>query len=153
MNEASPSRNQLSRTLLIIWAVAATLIGILSVSMVVFLFVRLQSSARRLDEPALARETAPAMGVAHLTNVFESTLPGSYHWIMDGKERGIVTLYADHTASGISGEKSPRYRWFLQPQGLVITWGNSYTVFTESAGTVRYRGSENRYIVEMIKME
>jgi hypothetical protein len=153
MNEANPSRNQLSRTWLVIWAVVATLVGTLSVSVAVFFFVRLQSAARRLDESARARETVSAMGVAHLTDVSESTLPGSYHWIMDGKERGIVTLYADHTASGTSGERNPRYRWFLQPQGLVITWGNSYTVFTESVGTASYRGSENRYAVEMIKVE
>lgn len=136
--------------------VSLVIVLVLSVLTSLTVIVLQQRSISRLQaENVQLRQntTAPTTIATALRGVRESDIPGRYHWIDNGVETSIVELFADHAVTANSSQKNARFRWILQPQGLVVLWQNSYTLFTESTAPGSYTGSNQRTSTQMIKVE
>lgn len=80
-------------------------------------------------------------------------VPGRYHWIEDGQEVGVVTLNPDHSLLAANGAGNARFRWHAQREGLVVTWMNSFVLFTEAPAAGHYVGRTDGKRREMIRAE
>lgn len=83
-----------------------------------------------------------------------SDIPGRYRWIENGVERGFITLKADRSAVGLSGKSgwggTPN-RWFHHGGELVVTWGTTHTLFTQSNAPGSYSGKEGNKSIQIIR--
>jgi hypothetical protein len=106
------------RTILIAWAVAATLAALISTGFAVFF--RLQ--ARQQPTPPSGR--VPSSPFLDLS---ESAIPGRYKFVRQGIE-SVMTLNEDHTFTK-DDKPNPGHRWELTRDALVIVWLRSPTRF------------------------
>jgi len=72
--------------------------------------------------------------------VTESMIPGRYKWFQSGQEKGIITLFADHTFSNEKGEKFSAYHWELGPDALVLIWQSGLIRYTRIESNGVYVG-------------
>jgi hypothetical protein len=80
-------------------------------------YLRGQRAVNRAGIP-----TPDAPGNPSFADVPESAIPGRYKYIELGVNRGVITLFPDHTFAGLEGIKNPVYRWQLYPDGLILVW-------------------------------
>ena len=71
----------------------------------------------------------PAADPNAFAGVSESAIPGRYKWTQSEQEKGILTLFPDHTFENHKGEKFSAYRWQLSRERLVMEW---------NLGTIHY---------------
>ena len=91
----------------------------------------------------------PAADANAFAAVAENAIPGRYKWTQSEQEKGIVTLFPDHTFESHKGEKFPAYRWQLSRDRLVLEWniGSIHYTSIESPGVyvgVRTDGQTER---------
>jgi hypothetical protein len=142
------SMNRLAITLLIVLALSV------ATSLSVILIQQRSISSLRVENARLRQNpnTNPgASSDARLPGVSESDVLGRYRWIESGKDLGTIELLADHSMHGLNDGRNVRCRWFLQWQGLVITWPKSYGLFTESPAPGSYTGFDNRKSILIVK--
>ena len=116
MNEPT-TQDQTRRTILVLWAVAATLAALIATGCAVYFWSQLQQA------PV---SQAPAASSPFI-DLQESGIPGTYKWTSKGSESQIL-LNADHTFIK-DGNPNPAHRWALTRDGLVIFWLRSQTRF------------------------
>ena len=142
--------SRLAVTLLIVLALSV------ATSLSVILIQQRSISSLRAENAQLRQNPNASAGAgsdAKLPGVTESDVLGRYRWIEGGKELSTIELLADHSMHGPNNTKNVRCRWFLQWQGLVITWPKSYGLFTESPAPGSYTGFDNRKSVLIEKMQ
>lgn len=142
--------NRLAITLLIVLALSVV------TSLSVILLQQRSRSSLRAENAQLRQNSSATPGAssdAKLPGVSESDVLGRYRWIESGKELGTIELLADHSMNGLNDGRNVRCRWFLQWQGLVITWPKSYGLFTESPTPGSYTGFDNRKGVLIEKVQ
>jgi hypothetical protein len=109
--------NEPRRTVLIVWAFAATFVAIASTGFAIFFWLQ----ARQASMPRAA--SAPASPFLELP---ETVIPGRYKWISKSGSESFITLNEDHTFSNKSGTIHPSYRWEITRDSLIIVWLNSH---------------------------
>jgi hypothetical protein len=135
-SDALPARG---RALLIAWAIVATLVGIISSGLALGLFFQCQRASS-------IKSSSPFIELR------EETVPGRYHWIDNGEDRGVMTLLPDHSFIGYAGRKTPDHRWEIARDALLITWANNTDRFTQMESPGMYVSSQpNGRIVRMEK--
>ena len=142
--------NRLAITLLIVLALSV------AASLIVIPIQQGSLSRLRAENAQLRQNPNPnpnASSDAKLPGVSESDVLGHYRWIEGGKVLGTIELLADHSMHGPNEARNVRCRWFLQWQGLVITWPKSYALFTESPAPGSYTGFDNRKSVLIEKVQ
>jgi hypothetical protein len=72
--------------------------------------------------------------------VVENTVPGRYKWIQSEQDKGILTLFPDHTFENHKGQKFAAYRWQLARDRLVLEWNIGSIHFTSIAAPGVYVG-------------
>jgi hypothetical protein len=82
----------------------------------------------------------PASNPGALAGVKESDIPGRYRWFESEKNRGIITLHADHTFTSLNGQKSETYRWTLSPDQLVMEYNRMTCYYTNVEAPGIYLG-------------
>jgi hypothetical protein len=152
----------------IIWALLACLIVINFVTMALlirqrFEAVRLQSEVVTLRAELAAGtgttarprvETIPPSAPDAFAKVAESAIPGRYRYFELGKDRGTVTLNADHTFVNEKGDNSPEYTWALSPDRLILQYRRLAAHYTrvESPGVYVGQRTDN-HAVRLEKIE
>jgi hypothetical protein len=126
-----------------------TLLAILTVASLTIVLIQQRTIARL--------RALPERAVSAATNISQlpagDSISGRYHWIEDGNDLGIVSLDSDHSVTSTTGAKNARFRWTLQSEGLLVTWGNPYVLFTQASAPGHFIGSVNGKRREMVKVE
>jgi hypothetical protein len=113
------STSGVTKSILVAWAVTATLVALVSTSLVVSLFLRTHHGFLGLPDGALA---------------------GKYKWREAGQER-FLTLHPDHGFTKEDGAKHAFHRWEVTRDGvLLITWQSGISRFTSIVAPRRYDG-------------
>ena len=115
-NDAPTDRG---RTLLLGWAIVATLVGIISSGLALGLFFQ------------HGRRASASASQSPFIELREETVPGRYHWIENGEERGVMALLPDHSFIGYGGRKTRDHRWEIARDALLIIWANDTDRFTQ----------------------
>jgi hypothetical protein len=97
---------------------------------------QLAVSVAQNSPPSPASKLAPAGASNTFAGLAESAIPGRYKWTQSNQEKGIVTLFPDHTFESHKGEKFSAYRWTLSQDRLVLQWniGSIHYTSIESPG-------------------
>jgi hypothetical protein len=102
--------------------------------------LHMQLAARPANRANVRPPTPEVIPPANKANAFdavtEGAIPGRYKWTQSDQEKGIITLFADHTFENHKGEKFSAYRWKLSSDRLVLEWNIGSIHFTaiESPG-------------------
>jgi hypothetical protein len=150
------------RTPLILWAGIACLLAIIFVMLGVMIWqrvevMRLKSEVVTLRGELNARtenfarsrnEVVPEAAPDAFAKVPETAIPGSYRFFELGKDRGVVTLNADHTFVNEKGEGFPEYTWNLSPDRLVLQYRRVAAHYTnvESPGVYVGLRTDNKAV-------
>jgi len=119
MNEPSAKSG---RTLLLLWAVAATFVAVVSTSLSLFLFLR-------TEEPRSPRSAADA---SRLPTISEETVAGRYKWIAEGEEEGVITFLPDRTFIPSNARKTQAHRWEMGRNTLLVIFAARIHRFTNT---------------------
>src|SRR5688572_174103 len=82
----------------------------------------------------------PESNPGAFAGVKETDIPGRYRWFESEKDRGIITLNADHTFTSLNGQKSDTYRWTLSPDQLVMEYNRMTCYYTNVEAPGIYLG-------------
>jgi hypothetical protein len=101
--------------------------------------------AMRLTNRSELREATPvvippAADPSAFAGVAENTIPGRYKWTQSEQEKGILTLFPDHTFANHKDQKFSTYRWQLARDRLVLEWNIGSIHFTSIAAPGVYVG-------------
>ena len=110
MNDSPKS----GRALLLVWALAATVVGAVSSGLALYLLLR----------PAAPAGTVATSAASPFLTLQEESMPGRYKWIESGKEDSSITLFADHSFAGGLGRRTPDHRWVIARDSLWIIYLN-----------------------------
>jgi len=113
------AHKQPKQTILITWAVAATLAASVSTGFAIFFWLQ---AAR----PPLSQ--ASTMPSSPFLDLPESSIPGGYKWISKSGSESFITLNADHTFVK-DGKPNSAHRWEITRDALVMFWLRSQTRF------------------------
>jgi hypothetical protein len=141
-NRVAQSRG---RTIFVLSAVIAFLmiLNTIAIFVIVWQHAKIQSlhaqkAAVQINRPQPPRSAPDAVPQNPSLSVagHDDAIPGRYKWTKGDEEKGIITLYPDHSFANEKGEKFRVYRWEQAPDGLVLTWQRGPVRFTvvESAG-------------------
>jgi hypothetical protein len=132
------------RLLLLLWAIAATLVAAVSTVISVHLFLRLRSAGA--DHAALPAATFSALR--------DDAVAGRYKWIEAGEDRGVITLLPDHSFIPPNGGRMPAHQWKIGRDALLVVWLSGIDRFTniESPGVYVATRPDGR-ILRMEKMQ
>lgn len=137
MNESQQHSGQ---KLLLLWAVVATLLALVSASVALFLSLH-------------ARRPSPlSTGVSAFSALREDTVIGRYKWTEGNEEIGIITLLANHTFIPPKGQQQKVHQWEIGREALLVMFATGVQRFTsiESPGIYVSSKSDGR-IVRMEK--
>jgi hypothetical protein len=139
MNE---SQQQSGRKLLLLWAIVATLLGLVSTSVALFL-----SFHARRQSPSL-----PSAGASPFSALREDSVIGRYKWTEGNEEIGIITLSPNHTFIPPKGRQEKVHQWEIGRDALLVMFATGVQRFTiiESPGIYLSSKSDGR-IVRMEK--
>ena len=137
MNE---SQQQLGRKLLLLWAIVATLIAVVSTGVALFLSLHTR------------RPSSLSTGASAFSALRDDVVIGRYKWTEGDEEIGIITLLADHTFIPPKGRQEKVHHWEIGQDALLIMFATSVRRFTtiESPGIYLSSKSDGR-IVRMEK--
>ena len=108
------------QTLLVVWAIGATLLALVSTGVSVFLSIQARQRSN---------SQTPAVSASPFLDLPESQVPGSYKWVSKTGESHIL-LNADHTFVK-DGNPNPAHRWEITRDALVLYWLRSQTRFNK----------------------
>ena len=145
------------RTHLVLWALIVFLLGINGIAIMLVLRQRTELAQQRSEVDALraqreellehaAQGKIPTVRVIPESNpgafagVKESDIPGRYRWFESEKNRGVITLNADHTFTSLNGQKSDTYRWTLSRDQLVMEYNRMTCYYTNVEAPGIYLG-------------
>jgi hypothetical protein len=122
-----------------------------------FFRLRLRQANAALNErDVIARDTSASRrlnpsAASAFEKLQESDVAGRYRFFEDGTELGVITLLPDHTIINKGGTTYPRYRWEIQPGGIMTVWrrGNILLNVMEKPGVyvaVKKDGTESMRI-------
>jgi hypothetical protein len=74
-------------------------------------------------------------------NIPESAIPGRYRYISGDKDDFIV-LYEDHSFKNKDGTILPVHRWDLTPEGLVLQWIRTKSLYDHVEAPGVYTGTK-----------
>jgi hypothetical protein len=141
MVDAAKAESQSKRTILLAWAVIATVIALTSISAAVFFFIRFRNLYA-------THHASPFLSLS------DSEVPGRYKLIDAGVEVGFITLYSDHSFINTKGEKNSRYMWAITSDALLMTWALESVRFTSLLSPGVYVGlKRNKTITRMEKVQ
>ena len=136
-------QSQTKQSLLITWAVAATVAAMVLAVVAVWLFLlRTQEVAAvqthiAIETPTPPKPVAPPLVAPPQTpaspgfaKVKESDVPGRYKFSTGGEELGTMTLNADHTFINKDGTIFKQYNWDISEDGLWIQWQRARSRFS-----------------------
>ena len=109
-----------SRSILLAWAVTATLMAFLSTALAVLFWLQAQ---RRPVIPTPSASASPFLDLA------ESAVAGRYKWMSKSGGENFMTLNEDHSFINKDGTRHPAHRWEITRDALVIFWLRSQTRF------------------------
>jgi hypothetical protein len=101
------------QTILVVWAIGATLVALFSTGWAIFLFQQPRPA------PISQRSSVPESPFLKLP---ESAIPGRYKWISKSGNESFVTLNGDHTFTKDDNDPNPSHRWEITRDALVIFW-------------------------------
>ena len=104
--------NAPKQTILVVWAIGATVVALVSTGLAIFLFLQ----ARR---PLVFQ--SPGVPASPFLALPESAIPGRYKWVSKSGSESFITLNADHTFSK-GDTTNPLHRWEITRDALVIFW-------------------------------
>ena len=117
--QTEPAKEELTKTLLAVWALTATLAAVILAGLTISRLV---------------------MAQAGLQGVPERELPGNYQWTEAGQVT-FITLYADHIFTKEGGPRYAFHRWEITRDGaLLITWQTGLSRFTKIVGPGVFEG-------------
>ena len=116
MSMSSPGQKS-KQTVLVVWAVTASLAALVLANTTLFYFLR-------------TRQVSPPFGTLEFLCLPEESIPGRYRFIQDGEERGVITLNVDHSFISPKGDSNPVYRWEITRDALLIQWQSGAQRFT-----------------------
>lgn len=152
------------RASLLLWALIACLLVINSITILLIVRQRAQNirleventrqrseiDALRAQREELLEHAAqgkiptvrviPASNPGAFASVNETDIPGQYRWFESEKNRGIITLNADHTFTSLNGQKSDTYRWRLSRDQLVMEYNRMTVYYTNVEAPGIYLG-------------
>ena len=114
---AQPPTPKSRQTILIVWAVTASLAALILATTTLFYFLR-------------ARQVLPPFGTLEFLRLSEESVPGNYRFIQDGEEHGVITLNPNHSFVSPKGDSNPVYRWEITRDALLIQWQSGAQRFT-----------------------
>jgi len=109
------------QTILMVWAISATLLALVSSGIAVFLLIQ--------TRPPSNSQT-PTASASPFLDLPESQVPGSYKWTSKPGSEGLILLNADHTFIK-DGKPNPAHRWEITRDALVLFWLRSQTRFNK----------------------
>ena len=101
------------QTILVVWAIGATLVALFSTGLAIFLFQR--------PSPASISQTS-SVPESPFFKLPESAIPGRYKWISKSGNESFVTLNEDHTFTKDDNNPNPAHRWEITRDAIVIFW-------------------------------
>ena len=110
-------QKETGQTILVVWAISATLMALVSTGLAVFFFMQARSP--------LASQTLSVIASPFL-DLPESAVPGRYKWTSKSGSESFMTLNPDHTFTK-EGAPNPAHRWEITRDALVIFWLRSQT--------------------------
>src|SRR5213594_1646729 len=113
---SSPGQKS-KQTVLVVWAVTASLAALVLANTTLLFFLR-------------ACQVSPPFGALEFLRLPEGSIPGRYRFIQDGQERGLITLNPDHSFISPKGDTNPVYRWEITRDALLIQWQSGPQRFT-----------------------
>ena len=135
------TESQRRRTLLLAWAVIATVIALTSITVAIFFFIGFRNlSASRRASPFLS--------------LSDTEIPGRYKLLDAGVDVGFITLYRDHSFTNTKGQANSRYMWAITSDALLMTWALESVRFTSIPSPGVYAGLKwNKTITRMEKVQ
>jgi hypothetical protein len=127
-NDAPTERGQ---ALLLVWAIVATFVGLISSVLALYLFIQNGHRANATTS------SSPFIGLR------EESVPGRYRWIENGQDRGVMTLLPDHSFIGYGGRKTRDHRWEIARDALLVIWANDTDRFTQIESLGVYVSSQS----------
>jgi len=123
MNE---STQQSGRGLLLLWAIASSLLALASTAMLLFFFVRAAPSS----PSNLGAGAAPFLASQ------EDAVAGRYKWTEGNEVHGVITLLPDHSFIPPSGQQARVHQWEIGRDALLVIFASGVQRFTsiESPG-------------------
>jgi len=110
------------RILLLLWALVATFVAVVSTGVALFLFMR-------AGPPSSA---PPAAGPSPFLAVPEQAVVGSYKWIEEGEDPGVITLLPNHTFLPPKGRQTQYHRWEMGREALLVIFAARLQRFTNT---------------------
>ena len=133
--------SQSKRRILLAWAVVATVIALISITVAIFFFIGFRNlSASRRASPFLS--------------LSDTEIPGRYKLLDAGVEMGFITLYPDHSFINTKGRQNSRYMWAIASDALLMTWALESVRFTSIPSPGVYVGiKRDKTITRMEKVQ
>jgi hypothetical protein len=113
MNDPAVLPRKETKTILLVWAIGATVAALIATGAAVWLFLQ--------KRPAAIPHTS-AVSASPFLDLPESVIPGNYKWTSKSGSESFITLNADRSFIGKSGMPNPAHRWELTRNSLVIFW-------------------------------
>ncbi|HEY0549244.1 MAG TPA: hypothetical protein VGF13_06545 [Verrucomicrobiae bacterium] len=107
---------------------------------------QLQKENARLHPSNATAPTSPST----FADIPPGDLSGTYKWIINGEQRGTVTLHADGSITNWRGEKKS-YQWQLWDNALALVWLKDPNVFTRIIAPGIYEGKREGKVFRMEK--
>ena len=112
MNAPAVLPRKETQTILLVWAIGATVAALVATSAAVWLFLQKRPAAVL---PISAVSASPFLDLP------ENVIPGRYKWVSQSGNESFITLNADRSFVG-KGGPNPAHRWELTRDSLVIFW-------------------------------
>jgi hypothetical protein len=124
------------KRLIVIGAICGVLAAAFFTGVAIFIFKARQSRATQVRSASTAASTSP------FANLPESAIPGRYKYI-SGDQENFITLYEDHSFMNKDGTILPVHRWDLTPEGLVLQWKTSTSLYDQIEMPGIYTGAKS----------
>lgn len=112
MTDTAIPRKENKPTLLLVWAISATILALVSTGVALFLLLARTAPAT----PSISAAASPFLELP------ESAIPGRYKWISKSGSESIITFNPDHTFTREGEATNPRHRWEITRDALVVFW-------------------------------
>ena len=86
------------------------------------------------------------------SDLTQKDIVGRYHWYVNSKKVGIVTVRSNGSMSNYFGKNHKAYKWKLDNDGLYLTWKDGATVFNKIAKKGTYNGYKEDRLIKMVKI-
>ena len=144
MTQPPSVRSKVAQTLLIVWAVLASLMAALFAGLTFYFILRAPNPVVQQDHPTITNAFAA---------ITEAEISGRYRLFEGENEIGTVILHPNGMATNWRGETKPGYHWKVQDEGLLLIWLKDYHLFTQIIRPGVYAGSKRSKSARMEREE